>query len=41
VITLSSPLGRALIGARAGDTIEYAAPAGTLKATVLELQPAA
>jgi transcription elongation factor GreA len=41
VITLSSPLGRALIGARAGDTVEYAAPAGTLKATVLELQNAA
>jgi transcription elongation factor GreA len=40
VITLSSPLGRALIGARAGDTVEYAAPAGTMKATVVELQNA-
>lgn len=37
VITVHSPLGRALIGARAGDTVEYSAPAGTLQATVLEL----
>jgi transcription elongation factor GreA len=41
VITLTSPLGRALIGARAGDTVEYAAPAGTLQATVLDLRQAA
>lgn len=39
-ITLSSPLGRALIGAHVGDTIEYAAPVGTLQATVLELHNA-
>lgn len=37
VVTLSSPLGRALIGAHPGDTVEYRAPAGTLRATVVDL----
>ncbi len=40
VITLSSPLGRALVGAHVGDVIAYAAPGGILEATVLDVQAA-
>jgi transcription elongation factor GreA len=34
----SSPLGAALIGARAGQTVEVQAPRGTWQATVLEIR---
>ena len=34
----SSPLGTALIGARAGQTVEVQAPRGTWQATVLEIR---
>ncbi len=35
VLTWDSPLGRAVVGHRAGDEIEYTAPAGLLKAVVV------
>jgi len=41
VITPNSPLGQALLGAHSGDTVSYAAPVGTLQATLVELDPAA
>jgi transcription elongation factor GreA len=40
VISPSSPLGQALDGARAGDTITYEAPNGALTVTVLRVEPA-
>lgn len=39
VITPSSPLGRALIGSRAGDRVEWAAPRGKIVANVIEVAP--
>lgn len=33
------PLGRALLGARAGDRVEYAAPGGTFSVEVLAVRP--
>jgi transcription elongation factor GreA len=39
VVSAQSPLGRALIGAKVGDTISYQAPAGTFSVTVKELRP--
>lgn len=39
VITPSSPLGRALIGSRAGDRIECAAPRGTIQAEIVDVRP--
>jgi transcription elongation GreA/GreB family factor len=35
VVSADSPLGRALVGARVGDTVRYQAPAGqfTIKVT--------
>jgi transcription elongation factor GreA len=33
------PLGQALMGARAGDTVSYEAPAGTFSYSVLEVKP--
>lgn len=41
VITSDSALGRALIGARRGQTVEYPAPTGPQMARVLALEPAA
>ena len=40
VISPSSPLGSALEGASAGDTITYEAPNGALTVTVLRVEPA-
>jgi transcription elongation factor GreA len=40
VISPSSPLGQALDGAQAGDTITYEAPNGALTVTVLRVEPA-
>jgi transcription elongation GreA/GreB family factor len=37
VVTVSSPLGRALVGARAGDTVTYSGPDGEMQAEVVEL----
>jgi len=37
VISPSSPMGSALIGARAGDTVNYEAPGGTLAVEVVEI----
>ncbi|HWC11379.1 MAG TPA: transcription elongation factor GreA [Acidimicrobiales bacterium] len=37
VISPKSPLGQALLGRRAGETVEYQAPSGTLKAEVVEI----
>lgn len=38
VVTVSSPLGRALVGRRAGDTVTYQGPDGELEAEVVELR---
>ncbi len=35
VVSPGSPLGRALLGRAAGDTVEYAAPGGTLRVVVV------
>lgn len=35
----SGPLGQALLGAREGDTVEYAAPAGTFTVQVRRIRP--
>jgi transcription elongation factor GreA len=37
VISPGSPLGRALLGRRAGDRVEYSAPGGTLKVAIVEV----
>lgn len=37
VISPESPLGQALMGRQAGETVEYAAPRGTLKVELLEI----
>ena len=39
VMSPTSPLGSALLGAKPGDVVEYAAPNGKLKVKVLETQP--
>lgn len=36
-LTLQSPLGRVLLGARAGDTVEYASPRGTARVLVVAI----
>lgn len=38
-VTLDSPLGRALAGHQAGDTIHYETPAGVTQAEVIALSP--
>ncbi len=38
-VSASSPLGAALLGARAGDTVVVEGPAGPLECTVLEIAP--
>ena len=37
VVSPSAPLGKALLGKRAGDTVEYKAPGGSLKVTIVEV----
>ncbi len=37
VISPQSPLGQALVGRQAGDTVEYQAPSGTLKVEIVEI----
>ncbi|HUQ62772.1 MAG TPA: transcription elongation factor GreA [Acidimicrobiales bacterium] len=37
VVSPDSPLGRALLGHRKGDTVEYEAPSGMLRVEVVEL----
>jgi len=37
VVSPSSPLGQALLGHSAGDTVEYAAPGGTLRVEIVKL----
>ena len=37
VVSPGSPLGQALLGHKATDTVEYAAPGGTLKATIVNV----
>jgi transcription elongation GreA/GreB family factor len=37
VLTPDSPLGRAILGHRAGDTVTYPAPSGPTRATVIEI----
>jgi transcription elongation factor GreA len=37
VVSPSAPLGKALLGKRAGDTVEYDAPGGALKVTIVEV----
>ncbi|RMB79400.1 GreA/GreB family elongation factor [Streptomyces shenzhenensis] len=39
LVTADSPLGRALLGRRAGDTVDYSTPDGRLSAVVLSLEP--
>ena len=39
VVSANAPLGRALVGHRPGDTVEYAAPAGTFSVTILDVKP--
>jgi transcription elongation factor GreA len=39
VVSVQSPLGTALVGAKVGETVEYAAPAGAFKVTVTEARP--
>ncbi len=39
VVTVDSPLGRALAGHRAGDTLTYAGPDGELRAQLIALRP--
>ena len=39
VVSASSPLGLALMGAKAGESRSYAAPAGEFKVTVKEIRP--
>ena len=37
MIAITAPLGRALVGKRAGDTAEVAAPAGTVEYEIIEV----
>jgi transcription elongation factor GreA len=37
VVSPSAPLGKALLGKRAGDTVEYEAPGGSLRVTIVEV----
>lgn len=38
VISPTSPLGKALMGAKAGSTVQYQAPGGTLKVEIVEIK---
>lgn len=37
VLSWDSPLGRAVVGHRAGDSVEYTAPSGSLKVTIVSV----
>jgi transcription elongation factor GreA len=37
VVSPGSPLGQALMGHRPGDTVEYEAPGGTLKVSIVDV----
>ena len=39
VVSASSPLGRALIGHRVGETVSYAAPGGSFAVTLTDIRP--
>jgi transcription elongation factor GreA len=39
VVSANSPLGKALVGRKPGDTVQYSAPAGTFSVTVLDAKP--
>jgi transcription elongation factor GreA len=39
VVSAASPLGRALVGHRVGDTVSYAAPGGTFSVRITEVRP--
>ena len=39
LVSASSPLGQALIGAKVGDTVSYSAPGGTFSVTVTDVRP--
>ena len=39
LVSASSPLGQALIGAKVGDTVSYEAPGGTFSVTVSSVRP--
>jgi transcription elongation factor GreA len=39
VVSVASPLGRALVGHRAGDTVTYQAPAGSFSVKVVDVRP--
>jgi transcription elongation factor GreA len=39
VVSAQSPLGQALLGRRVGDTVRYAAPAGTFEVTIKDVRP--
>ena len=41
VVSAQSPLGKALLGAKIGDTVSYEAPAGSFSVTVVDAKPAA
>lgn len=38
-LSVSTPLGRALLGRRPGEEFSYAAPRGRIRAKVLEVEP--
>jgi transcription elongation factor GreA len=38
VVSPSAPLGKVLLGKRSGDTVEYEAPGGSLKVTIVEVE---
>ncbi len=38
VVSPSAPLGKALLGRRAGDTVQYEAPGGALRVEIVEVQ---
>ena len=38
-ISVNSPLGKALLGRRAGDTVQYTAPAGTFEVRIVDAKP--
>jgi transcription elongation factor GreA len=38
VVSPDAPLGKALVGKRAGDDVEYEAPGGSLKVTIVEVE---
>jgi transcription elongation factor GreA len=39
VVSAGSPLGKALVGHKVGDTVSYAAPAGTFSVRITEARP--